>query len=331
MTNGRESDNGYMTSRGTAEQYLPAERNEKYYKLIERLDFNYLYVNCPLEITDALSVYDIDTYDYYLHFIFRSMSETPVDSVDIIILLYDNANVPSEKIPYTYSFEAMRMNSTKRKNKGVSSIACGAEFGRGFYIPIPQSYFKKLNVVIKRISYSDQTAVEYEEAAKYSPEHLSSLSLEKKNAFDQINIYEALEDEFPTKFVAAEGQFSWMCCCGNKNPNNIARCSRCGRAKDWQLCVMSDKALDEEHEKYIKEHSALFANYAKAEFMIKHNYISKQDRLDMAEKQEIALNRVEKQEKRRERLMKQIIPRFVLYFAIMTLIYLFFRWLSMYT
>ncbi|MPN44482.1 hypothetical protein SDC9_192047 [bioreactor metagenome] len=94
---------------------------------------------------------------------------------------------------------------------------------------------------------------------------------------------------------------------------------------------MSDKALDEEHEKYIKEHSALFANYAKAEFMIKHNYISKQDRLDMAEKQEIALNRVEKQEKRRERLMKQIIPRFVLYFAIMTLIYLFFRWLSMYT
>ena len=44
-----------------------------------------------------------------------------------------------------------------------------------------------------------------------------------------------------------------------------------------------------------------------------------------------ALKNVEKQEKRKESLIKQIIPRIALYFAVMALLLAFLYWLSLFT
>jgi len=307
------------------------EHTSGYFKEIEEIRFDCLFDFCPVEIIKAVTMYDIESFRYYIDLVFRNMSEVPIDEVNVMLMLYDGNNIPFAKLPVTYGIAPELGMKASYGRISYAPVQPSDEFGRGIRIPLPDSYFKRLEAVVCDVAFSNGKRFVYNAQAKYIPRSLSEFTAAEKNAYDTVNIYEKLEDRFPTRFSPVVNDYSWICCCGHKNPLSAEKCEDCTRERDWELTVMDSENLEKAHEEYMREHSPQFVSGYKKEFMKKREIVNAREQSEKEQLALKALKNVEKQEKRKESLIKQIIPRIALYFAVMALLLAFLYWLSLFT
>ena len=109
------------------------KQKKRFYKEISYTTFDFL-SDSPIELIDMTSVYDIESFEYYLILTLQNLSGRCVKSVDVKISLFSYSNVPDTKIFHTYNV------SQKTKNMKV--------IGEGEYIPLPQSYYKDIEITV---------------------------------------------------------------------------------------------------------------------------------------------------------------------------------------
>ncbi len=290
-----------------------------YYKVIERQCFDFLYEDSPVELISSASVFDIESFEYFLLLTFQNVSDKPIASLSITLLLYAEANIPYQKINYRYDL--------KRKVKNnLICIEKGDVFGDNFYIPLPRSYYKRLGIIIKSVTFKDGKTAELNISSGHHTKKLSSLAKDKKAAYDSLNIYEGIEKDYPAVVLPAMTKTAWLCCCGAKNGIAAGFCVRCGRERDWQINSLSEDKFAEENRRQAEEQSNLYAHIKKAEFLEKKKVPYDEETETKRKLADLAIEKVLEQERKKEKRKLAAIPRIALYFILMYLLYFALRW-----
>ena len=222
-------------------------------RVLEYVDNSAIFENSPVEIREGFVISDRDNGDLFLILSFRSVSEKPIAELKIRILLYrDHKPVPYERKEYTYSwplgtFGIRKLNGEERKEKEVreeTTIRYTETFGDGIYLPIPSTYFTKLQVDLLDVVYGDGTVQHLGLTAGTKADRFSDLSYGLQDAYTEVNIFRAAESIHPIRVMPKEGERVWLCCCGHKNPKSTGICESCGRDRDWQMTNLTVDNLE---------------------------------------------------------------------------------------
>ena len=121
---------------------------KRYYKDIDTQTFDFIYGDSPVELIDRTSCYDIETFKYYLKVRLRNVSGRDIASVKIRVDLYDGISIlPYKKLDYVY-----KVRKKKKENTDI--------IGDSDYIPIPESYYKSLDINIISVTFAKGETVE---------------------------------------------------------------------------------------------------------------------------------------------------------------------------
>lgn len=296
---------------------------QRIFRVIEYLDYSAVFECSPVEITDGYIISDVDNYDIFASFVFRNVCPKGILSLDIMLLCYKNQNIPYLKIPFTYSLKSYtlgirRKGGTKIKEKIAEKqpvVEPSESFGEAVYIPIPESYFTRVKLVITAVTYDDGSHEELELVAGKSIKKFHELDDSLKFAYRKLNLFTAAEEVFPIQVVPQEGEMAWLCCCGHKNPKSAERCEICQRERDWVLENLAVEKLDERAKKIAEEEQHLFkpdkTKYRQDKYLQTEEEIRRKK-----EAYELAMKRIAERERRKEKLKMQILPRVLLYFVI---------------
>lgn len=301
---------------------------QRIFRVLEYLDYSAVFERSPVEIIEGYVLSDVDNYDIFASFVFRNVSDRGILSLDILLQCYHNQNIPYLKIPFTYSLESYTLGTRRINGKTIKDkiadqkpvIDSTETFGETVYIPIPESYFTRLQVILTGVTYADGSREELNLVAGKSIKKFHELNAEMKIAYNKVNIFTANEEVFPIKVVPQEGEMAWLCCCGHKNPKSAELCEVCQRERDWVLQNLAEEKLDETARIIAEEEKHLFkpdrTNYRQDKYLQNEEEIRRKK-----EAYELAMKRVTENERRKEKLKAQILPRLLLYFFIAYLIW----------
>jgi hypothetical protein len=305
---------------------------QRIFRVVEYLDYSAVFDRSPVEITDGYIISDVDSYEIFASFVFRNVSDKGILSMDITLLCYqNNQNIPYMKIPFTYSLQSYTLGIRKKAGKKIKEkeaekkpvIESSESFGEAVYIPIPPSYFTRVQLEITAVTYDDGSREELDLIAGKSIKKFNELNDQMKFAYNKLNIFTTAEELFPFKVVPQEGELAWLCCCGHKNPKNVDRCEKCLRERDWVLENLAVQKLDETAKKITAEEQHLFkpdrSQYRQDKFLETEEEIARKK-----EAYELAMKRVTEFERRKEKLRMQIIPRILLYLVVALVLWFVF-------
>ena len=223
-------------------------------RVLEYLDNSAVFENSPVEVRDGYVISDRDNGDLFLILSFRSLSEKPIASLRIRVLLYrDHKPVPYQRTEYEYSwqmgtFGIRTLNGEERKEKEIrdeTTIRYAETFGDGIYLPIPSTYFTKLQVDLLEVVYGDGEVQHLGLTAGAKAVHFYELPDGLRDVYSDVNIFKTAESVHPIRVLPQAGEKVWLCCCGNKNPKNAEHCEICGRDRDWQRDQLTVESLEE--------------------------------------------------------------------------------------
>ena len=113
---------------------------KKYYKEITEYPLSAFGESGVIELLSAASYYDVDTFDYSLVLRMRNIGQRKIRKAKIRLSLFlDTTVFPYKKIDYTYVFGKKE----------------GEMLGERVHIPIPQSFFKSFEVVLREVEFED--------------------------------------------------------------------------------------------------------------------------------------------------------------------------------
>jgi len=253
------------------------ERKKAIYNVIEKLDFSTIYENSPVEVLEGYSVYDTETFKYYINLILVNAGEKPLLELNVRLLCYANQNIPYLKIPFTYSLKkdslGIRSNRTdeetktpffSKKQKQSPYIIQGESFGTGVYIAIPDSYYKKLELEISSVVFGDGSTLDIKAVKGINYKRFNELSDDQKFAYNRLNIYNVAEEDFPIRVIPVATANAWLCCCGQKNLSSDSICVKCKRDRDWQIRNVTDESFSHTLTQESKEVTPEFTHHRKS-------------------------------------------------------------------
>lgn len=292
-------------------------------RVVEYFDFSGVIPDSPVQVNEGFIISDTESHELFASFSFQNTSEKPIKSLDIRLFFYQTANVPYEKRSFTYSYDDMTLGIRKNaptykkhklgRKQYASTVAIGESFGRYAYIRIPESYFRKIELEISKITFDDGSSVSPKLIVKNHYTPLSTLGDAELYAFSRLNIYTAAEERHPTKVVPQFGNSAWLCCCGHKNLASSGKCELCLRDRDWQKNAFSEKTISAK----IDELKASNDYYRpdKTKFLaVKESDEDIQKKIAEYEK---VMRRVAEQERKKEHDRKMIIPKILLFVGAM--------------
>lgn len=297
------------------------------FRVVEYLDYCAVFEHCPVEIIDGYIISDVDNYDIFTSFVFKNVSTKIILSLDIRLICYHNQNIPYLKIPFTYSYNRYTFGNRKINGKSIRDkkrrqspvIAKGESFGEAIYIPMPETYFTKFELEITGVTYADGCCEKLEVIAGKRLTHFDELTSDEKYIYNKLNIFNAAEELFPTKFVPQKGENAWLCCCGHKNLNEFEKCENCTREKGWQFDNIDVKKLEtaakEVAETEKKHYGNDKTNYSQVKYLETDEETQRK-----VKAYELAMKRVAEEERRRMSRQMWFVPRVILS---MVAVYLF--------
>lgn len=291
-------------------------------RVVEHLDNSAVFANCPVEIKESYAVSDRETGELFLVLIFRCVSEKPLEALDVRLLFYDGGRipVPARKEEFRYSWETATLgrrtlDGQVRREKDCereTSIACGEEFGEGIFLPLPEDYFRKLQIELVGAAYSDGSYETLELPACGRAKRFIDMDSDLRASYTHVNIFRQTEETHPIRVLPQAGANAWLCCCGHKNPASVPLCEACGREKDWQLANLSEEkllqvrhALDEEEESLVRARKKRVLHDVSAYPQMRY-LETEEERLRKAEQYSRSLENLASQEKERARRLKRI-------------------------
>lgn len=318
--------------------------NYRDYNVIEKFDFSAIYDNCPVDILDAYSLYNINTFKYYVNIVFINSCKKRITELVIKLLCYSNQNIPFKKIFYTYS--AVKGNIGKKdamekyhfpnnlpffKKKIDNIVSEGEEFGHCVYIPIPETYFKKMKLEFVSVKYDDGSFEDLSLCKQVKYVKYDDLNDDSRFAYHLMNIYNIAEEEHPIRVIPMQSENSWLCCCGRKNINSDNICKKCMRDKDWQLKNITKESFDETIKNESVESTPEFVHHKKSLRTPVSLGLETQEEVDRKIKEyEKVLENVAKKERENERRIHGIFLRIIIAGIVIAIIVFILRLIQIY-
>ena len=310
-----------MTSVKSSDRKLKKRQQkdrQRILRVVEYLDYSAVFDHSPVEVIGGYVVSDVTDYSIFSSFVFRSVSKKRIKALDVRLFCYHNQNIPYLKIPFTYSFDrytfgTRREGKVRIRDKKKLSDPCinyGESFGEAVYIPIPESYFTRFELEVTGVRYADGTYEELGLIAGKRQKTFGALDDDRKFAYLNLNVFVAAEETFPTRFLPQKGEFAWLCCCGNKNPNELDKCDLCMRERDWQLENATEERLAAEAAK-LKEDETAYAAHDKAKYSQIKYLETEQEIQNKIKAYELAMKKVAQEERRAQRRKTWLIPTII--------------------
>ena len=301
-------------------------------RVLEYLDNSAIFENSPVEVREGYVISDRDNGDLFLVLSFRSLSEEPLTALKIRVLLFrDHKPIPYERHEYEYSwhlgtFGIRALNGVERKEKEIRdeiSLRYGETFGDGIYLPVPSTYFSKLQVDLLEVSYANGTTQKLGLTAGAKAKHFYELPDGLRDVYSDVNIFQAVESLHPIRVLPEQGEKVWLCCCGHKNPLRTEHCEVCGRDRAWQMEHLTVEQLEEkEREVESKGERRILHD------LTKYKPKSLESAEEIAKKVELCNQVMEKlaiQEREKDQKPVKIFKRILIILAIGALLYVGFR------
>lgn len=303
-------------------------KEEKIYIPIKTLEFGYVYPNSPVEFIDGFVCYESESYEYFASLRLQNVSDKIIKSVEICLLCYQYANIPYLKIPFIYSVngkntgllsnvdEKKTLFGRKKQNYYIKS---GAIFGNEILVPLPQSYFRKLEFELKNVVFENGEVYKYESHEFYKAKNYEKIAEENKFAYNRINVYQNLEASYPIKNIPIVEDNAWICCCGQKNIVTSFECLRCRRSLQWQKEKLNENYFGSVINKENSVHSPHLKNFKKATYFEgRKAYVNP---AELEEKQKLirkALENVELEEIEKAKSFKRTVKKIVALALVLT-------------
>lgn len=300
-------------------------------RVLETVESSAVLQNSPIELEEGYVISDRESGELFVTLLFRSLSRLPVKQLDIRILLYQERSVvPDRKLEFTYSWQDASFGERSvngvarslRECRNEHTLVFGERFGSGIYIPLPPSYFKKMQVELLKVQYSNGRSETLQLIAGGRAKRFSELDEAMRDAYVRLNIFSEAEQVHPIRVLPQAGENAWLCCCGHKNPAALARCEQCGREKDWQLSHLSAEQLTSarsEEDEWAKDGKVAFEK-SRARLLEDEEEIRKK-----VEECNAALQRIAAQERVREHRRTMFLPRLLLAGGAIALLYFLIR------
>lgn len=284
---------------------------KRYYKDIEVKTFDFIYEDSPVELIDRTSCYDIESFEYYLKIRMRDLSGRDITSVKVRVDLYDGIGIlPYKKIDYTYKV---------KKGKIATDI-----IGEADYIPIPQSYYKSLEVTVESVTFAGGE-VQYLKPSVSKTKLIAELPNHIVTACEIVDDSESIKEKFPAVIIPQFGEHTWICCCTHKNRADAVECERCKRDRDALKAVYTEDNLEKTAHDEAHGTGTMTMRRVKSEFLEKMT--PKEHNAEKERQIEEQKQKVEKREKYKEKMRIQALPRIALYFVLAYLLYFILNWI----
>ncbi len=298
-------------------------------RVVKYLEYPFILPDSPVEIEQGFIVSDRDTYDVFASFIFKNVSEHPIQKLNIRLLCYLNQNIPYANIDFTYCQDELTFgiinkdgNDLRLKDSNlIKSVEQSATFGSCVYIPLPESYFTKLELLLLSVEYSNGKVQELNTVVAGKTKRYNELDDISKLVYTRVNIYKAAEEKYPTRVIPQFGNTVWLCCCGNKNPASIVECEKCGRGKEWQENHVTSDLLEETKIRMVNDPTERTL-HDKTRYKQNKHLETDAETEKKIEQYENAMKNIAFEEKRKSRRQMMLIPKILLALLIFYLIVL---------
>ncbi len=301
-------------------------------RVAKYLDYPFILPDSPVALQEGFIVSDRETGDVFASFVFKNLSVKRLTELKIRLSCYLNQNIPYTNIDFTYSQEKLTFGiiekngvelKLRQANKRVG-IEQSESFGSCVFIPIPESYFTKLDVILLSAEFADGSKTTLNTLVAGENKRFSELDNDSKLIYSRNNIYFAAEEKYPTKVVPQFGNTVWLCCCGNKNPDSAHICEKCGRDKDWQKSSATESVIEEAKKEIIADPTVnTFRDKTK---FAQNKYLETDAEVQSKiEQYERAMKNVAEEERRKHRRQLMLIPKIIIFIAIVYLIVFLLR------
>lgn len=298
-------------------------------RVVKYLEYPFILLDSPVELDEGYIVSDMDTYDVFASFIFKNVSERPLRKLNIRIACYLNQNIPYTNIDFTYSHDELTfgiiskdgVNLKLKESNARVTVEKSENFGACVYIPLPESYFTKMEVILVSVEYAGGQIVELNTLVAGNSRRYSELDNISKIVYTRVNIYKSAEEKFPTKVIPQFGNTVWLCCCGNKNPSSSDACEKCGREKAWQEKSVSAEVLEETRNRMVSDPTERVL-HDKSRFKQNKHLENEAENEKKIEEYEKAMKNIAYEEQRKHRRQIMLIPKIILAIAVFYLVVL---------
>ncbi len=296
-------------------------------RVVKYIDFSFVLENSPVEIIDGYIVSDRDTCDVFASFVFKNVTIKRLSSLTIRLSLYQNQNIPYQHIDFTYSQSDLNFGIISvggrdlrlRESNKRTSVSCGETFGSCVFIPIPERYFTKMDVVLVSAEFADGEKLVMNKLVTGHTKRFSELDEISRVVYSRVNIYQSAEEKYPTRVIPQFGDNVWLCCCGTKNPSDLKYCEKCNRERDWQKESVTADAIEalratvasDPRERNLHDKS----KYAQNKFLESSDEI--QLKIDQYEK---AMKNIALDEKMKHKRQMMLIPKIIVAILIIYLL-----------
>jgi len=287
-------------------------KKKVYFKIIDELDYNFVIEGCPVQVLRGKTVSDIENHKIYLSLELLNVGDKPVSGVGIQLFFYnERGNVPVSKptlfldlgvvLPEAFVADVKPEKHLKTAEKNVL-------FGNDYFIELTDSYFKRMEVGITEVVFTDGTRQSFNAVSKSNYDSFSTLNKQKVSAYNDINIYASLEERYPARVIPTKDELTWVCCCGAKNPIDEGNCAVCKRERDWQFSNLTVENLEKVADEYENSDTAKKqrAGEIRAQAISHYSYNEK-EREEKERRDRGAIERAELQQKTAETRKKRII------------------------
>lgn len=305
-------------------------------RVVETLDCSAVFEKSPTEIRDAYVISDRKTGELFLTILLRWQSRKQPEALDICILLYrENECVPYAKLPFRYGSAEGTFGERIYQEKIRTKKECRAEplpqygevFGQGIYLPLPDSYFHKLQIKLLSVVYKDGTKELLNLIANTAAPRFAELEDTLQTAYSHINAFEKAEEQHPIRVMPTAGENAWLCCCGQKNLADASCCERCGRERDWQLEHLTRQQLQSDLQRLDENRDVRILRDTTA--YKQNQYIETQaERKQKEEQYNRALERLAAEERKRSRRRYTLVLKIALSVVAVALLALVLQWLA---
>ncbi len=288
-------------------------------RVVKYMEYPFILSKSPVEIEEGYILSDRETYDVFASFIFKNVSELPIRKLNIRLSCYLNQNIPYTNIDFTYSQEELTFGIINRNGedlrlKDSNMLNCvekSSTFGSCVYIPLPESYFTKLELTLLSVEYAGGRIEEINTVVSGNTKRYQELDDISKLVYTRVNIYKSAEEKYPTKVIPQFGDTVWLCCCGNKNPTSSDKCEKCGREKEWQKTSVTEDVLEETKVRMVNDPREVTlhdkSKYKQNKYLENDN--ETQQKIEQYEK---AMKNIAYEEKRKNKRQLMLIPKIAL-------------------
>ena len=288
-------------------------------RVVKYLEYPFILSKSPVEIEEGFIVSDRDSYDVFASFIFKNVTNRPIHKLNIRLSCYLNTILPYTHIDFTYSQEDLTfgiiskdgVNYKLRESNTKNSIASSETFGSCVYIPMPETYFTKMDLTLVSVEYAGGVTEELNILVAGKSTKYNQLDNMSKLVYARMNIYQTAESRFPTKVIPQFGDNGWLCCCGNKNAASSKVCEMCNREKEWQEKSVTLDLIEETKQRLINDPTEV-TFHDKSKFKQNKMLESKDEEAAKIEQYEKAMKNIAFEEKMRHRRQMMLIPKILL-------------------